>query len=130
MARTTAGDRLRCRRMGGSALVDSDRDWPGAGWAGRNAGVTSAWAPAVIDIASAAQLACLLEVHAPKPGNVSPGRHFADLHYEDFLASATAIGRSFNAAGQQPLGSTIYRAVQDTLVWTRTNSNLGIILLL
>ena len=31
------------------------------------------------DIAALAQLACLLEVSAPKPGNVSPGRHFADL---------------------------------------------------
>jgi triphosphoribosyl-dephospho-CoA synthase len=92
--------------------------------------VRSAWAPAMIDIASAAQLACLLEVNAPKPGNVSPGRHFADLQYEDFLASAAAIGRSFNAVGRQPLGSTIYQAVQDTLAWTRTNSNLGIILLL
>ena len=29
------------------------------------------------DVACAAQLACLLEVSAPKPGNVSPGRHFA-----------------------------------------------------
>ena len=31
------------------------------------------------DIAALAQLACLLEVSAPKPGNVSPGRHFDDL---------------------------------------------------
>ena len=29
-------------------------------------------------VAAAAQLACLLEASAPKPGNVSPGRHFTD----------------------------------------------------
>ena len=31
------------------------------------------------DVAAAAQLACLLEAHAPKPGNVSPGRGFSDV---------------------------------------------------
>ena len=30
------------------------------------------------EVAAAGQLACLLEVSAPKPGNVSPGRHFHD----------------------------------------------------
>jgi triphosphoribosyl-dephospho-CoA synthase len=84
----------------------------------------------VDDIASAAQLACLLEVNAPKPGNVSPRRNFEDLCYEDFLASAAAIGRAFADAGDRPLGSTIHQAVQATLAWTRSNSNLGIILLL
>ena len=84
----------------------------------------------VADVASAAQLACLLEVSAPKPGNVSPGRHFADLRYEDFLASAVAIGEPFSAAGSQSLGVTIHRAVLATTSWTRSNSNLGLVLLL
>src|SRR3954470_17404130 len=35
------------------------------------------------DVTAAAQLAFLLEASAPKPGNVSPGRHFSDLRYED-----------------------------------------------
>jgi len=39
------------------------------------------------DVGTAAQLACLLEVSAPKPGNVSPGSHFGDTRFEDFLAS-------------------------------------------
>ena len=43
------------------------------------------------DVAAAAQLACLLEASAPKPGNVCPGRPFSDARYEDFLASAVAI---------------------------------------
>ena len=51
------------------------------------------------DVRRAAQLACLLEVSAPKPGNVSPGRHFADTRYEDFLASAAAIGGPLAGAG-------------------------------
>lgn len=82
------------------------------------------------DIAVLAQLACLLEASAPKPGNVSPGRHFADLTYEDFLMSAVAIGPTFACVADQPLGETIRQAVEITGRWTRTNTNLGIVLLL
>lgn len=81
-------------------------------------------------IAAAAQLACLLEASAPKPGNVSPGIAFHDTRYEDFLASAAAIAPAFLDAGLQPLGETIRRAVEDTRRWTGANTNLGIILLL
>jgi triphosphoribosyl-dephospho-CoA synthase len=83
-----------------------------------------------MDIAAAAQLACLLEASAPKPGNVSPGRHFADTRYEHFLASAAAIGGPLAAAGSQPLGVTILGAAEATSRWTRSNTNLGIVLLL
>ncbi|HEV2084905.1 MAG TPA: triphosphoribosyl-dephospho-CoA synthase [Gemmatimonadales bacterium] len=82
------------------------------------------------EVAAAGQLACLLEVSAPKPGNVSPGRHFHDTRYEDFLASAVAIGPALAAAGENPLGTTIRGAVEATLRWTRSNTNLGIVLLL
>ena len=81
------------------------------------------------DIAVAAQLACLLEVSAPKPGNVSPGRHFADTRYEDFLASAAAIGAPLAGAGTRPLGATIRLAIEATSRWCRSNTNLGIVLL-
>jgi triphosphoribosyl-dephospho-CoA synthase len=81
-------------------------------------------------IAAAAQLACLLEVSAPKPGNVSPEHDFHDTRYEDFLASAIAIGPAFAEAGRRPLGATIRRAVEDTARWSRRNTNLGIVLLL
>ena len=50
------------------------------------------------------QLACLLEVSAPEAGNVSPERHFHDTRYEDFLASAVAIGPALAAAGAAPAG--------------------------
>jgi triphosphoribosyl-dephospho-CoA synthase len=82
------------------------------------------------DVAAAAQLACLIEASAPKPGNVSPGRPFADLSYVDFLASAAAIGAPLAGAGTRPLGATVHLAVEATARWTRSNSNLGIVLLL
>jgi triphosphoribosyl-dephospho-CoA synthase len=82
------------------------------------------------DVAAAAQLACLLEVSAPKPGNVSPGRHFADVRYEDFLVSALAIGEPLAGAGDRPLGATVRLAIEATSRWTRSNTNLGIVLLL
>jgi triphosphoribosyl-dephospho-CoA synthase len=82
------------------------------------------------DIAAAGELACLLEVSAPKPGNVSPARSFHDTQYEDFLASAVAIGPALASAGTQPLGVTIRKAVEATVRWTKSNTNLGIVLLL
>jgi triphosphoribosyl-dephospho-CoA synthase len=81
------------------------------------------------DVAAAAQLACLLEASAPKPGNVSPGRPFADTRYEDFLASAVAIGEPLAGAGTRGLGRTILHAIEATARWTRSNTNLGIVLL-
>jgi triphosphoribosyl-dephospho-CoA synthase len=82
------------------------------------------------DVSVAAQLACLLEASAPKPGNVSPGRHFADARYEDFLASAAAIGEPLVGAATRPLGATVRLAIDATARWTRSNTNLGIVLLL
>jgi triphosphoribosyl-dephospho-CoA synthase len=82
------------------------------------------------EVAAAAQLACLLEVSASKPGNVCPGRNFHDTRYEDFLASAVAIGPAMAAAGERPVGVTIRTAVEATARWTRSNTNLGIVLLL
>ncbi len=87
--------------------------------------------PDLVDrVAIAAQLACLLEASAPKPGNVSPGRHFSDTRYEHFLASAAAIGPAFRQAGERPLGLTVRMAVESTSHWTQSNTNLGIILLM
>ena len=56
------------------------------------------------DVAAAGQLACLLEVSAPKPGNVSPEHHFHDTRYEDFLASAVAIGPALSERREAPAG--------------------------
>jgi triphosphoribosyl-dephospho-CoA synthase len=83
-----------------------------------------------MDIATAAQLACILEANAPKPGNVSPGSEFRDTTFNDFLASAVAIGPALGDAGSRPLGETILAAVEATRRWTTSNTNLGIVLLL
>lgn len=82
------------------------------------------------EVAQVAQAACLLEVSAPKPGNVNRYTDFADTHYEDFLLSAVAIGPAFAAAGRASVGQIIWRAIRDTHRWVRTNTNLGIVLLL
>lgn len=91
----------------------------------------SATLPLAADVvASGVQFACLLEASAPKPGNVSPGKHFRDTRYEDFLASAAAIGPAFLQVGERPLGVTILDAVRATRRAVSRNTNLGIILLL
>lgn len=91
--------------------------------------MTALMSPSGAFIASAAQLACLLEASAAKPGNVSPGRSFPDLFYEDFLASAAAIGPAMSGAGSLRVGEMVRAAVVATGAWTRSNSNLGIVLL-
>lgn len=82
------------------------------------------------EIAAAVQLACLLDVVAPKPGNVTVGAAFHDTAVEDFLASAAAIGPVFADAGTRPVGWTIRAAIEATRRWTTVNTNLGIVLLL
>ncbi len=77
-----------------------------------------------------ATLACLLEVSAPKPGNVHRGADFDDLTFDDFLASAVAIGPAFEAAGRQPLGRTVLDAIRATRSVVATNTNLGMVLLM
>lgn len=83
-----------------------------------------------LEVGVMAQLACLLEVSAPKPGNVCPGRHFPDARYEDFVASALAVGGPLAGAGTRPLGATIRLAIDATAMWAPSNTNLGIVLLL
>lgn len=83
-----------------------------------------------VEIAWAAQLACLFEASVDKPGNVSPRVGFADARFEDFAASAVAIGPALRDAGLATVGETIVRAVADTRRLVATNTNLGMILLL
>src|SRR2546425_12464349 len=92
--------------------------------------VTARLPTTAAEVAAAAQLACLLEARAPKPGNVSPVAGFRDATYEDFLASAVAIGPVVAAAGDRPLGATIRSAVEATAAWVPSNTNLGLVLLL
>ncbi len=75
-------------------------------------------------------LACLLELSAPKPGNVHRAADFEDATFLDFAASAVALGPILDRAVSQPVGQTIREAVRATREVSGTNTNLGIILLL
>jgi triphosphoribosyl-dephospho-CoA synthase len=81
-------------------------------------------------IALAAQMACVREVCAPKPGNVNRLHDFTDTRFEDFLLSAVAIGPAMSEADQHGVGQIIWQAVRDTRQLVQSNTNLGIILLL
>lgn len=82
------------------------------------------------DVSAMVSIACLLEAGAPKPGNVSPGRPFKDMKYEDFAASALAVSPVLGQAHARPLGESILESVRATRRWTPANTNLGIVLLL
>jgi triphosphoribosyl-dephospho-CoA synthase len=77
-----------------------------------------------------AQVACLLEVTARKPGNVHRQSDFADLHFLDFLLSAGAIARPLDRAVAEGVGVSVRAAIQATRRVVNTNTNLGIVLLL
>jgi triphosphoribosyl-dephospho-CoA synthase len=77
-----------------------------------------------------AQVACLLEVTARKPGNVHRQSDFADLHFLDFLLSAGAIAGPLDRAVAEGVGISVHAAVQATRRVVNTNTNLGIVLLL
>jgi len=81
------------------------------------------------EVAQAAQIACLLEVSADKPGNVTRHKDFWDLKHEDFLLSAVAIGPAIREAGEKTVGETILMAIRDTQRFVAYNTNLGIVLL-
>ncbi|MDR0648767.1 MAG: triphosphoribosyl-dephospho-CoA synthase [Synergistaceae bacterium] len=80
-------------------------------------------------ISQTAELACAMEMLAPKPGNVSPGSPFKYLNEMTFVASAAAIAEAFADPGLS-VGELVTRAVRRTKQLTDRNTNLGIILLL
>ncbi|MGI8715053.1 MAG: triphosphoribosyl-dephospho-CoA synthase [Solirubrobacteraceae bacterium] len=77
------------------------------------------------------QLACLLEVSAAKPGNVTPTHDFADMTYADTVRSALALGPVFarRRARGRGVGELIADGVQATARVASANTNLGIVLL-
>lgn len=81
-------------------------------------------------ISQCVALACLLEVTAPKPGNVHRGADFDDLTFADFLVSGVTIGPILGRGAEIGVGNAILQAVQATREAIGTNSNLGMVLLL
>ena len=86
--------------------------------------------PESADVALFAQLACIWEATARKAGNVHPRARFGDLTYMDFLLSAAALGRAFERAPRAAVGLTVLQTIEATRQVVRTNTNLGIVLLL
>jgi triphosphoribosyl-dephospho-CoA synthase len=82
------------------------------------------------DVVRAAQLACVLEASAEKPGNVTPSHDFDDTSYEDMLRSGIALGFELGRAGDRGVGETVLAAVRASRGAAGANTNLGIALLL
>jgi triphosphoribosyl-dephospho-CoA synthase len=77
-----------------------------------------------------AQLACLLEATARKPGNVTRFADFEDLTYLDFVLSAAAIAPVMERAAELGVGETVLQSLEATRRLVGTNSNIGMLLLL
>jgi len=75
-------------------------------------------------------LACMWEVTARKAGNVHRSIGFDDVTYTEFIRSAHAAAPEIGLATTRPLGETILAAIRATRAVVRTNTNLGIVLLL
>lgn len=97
------------------------------------------------DIGICAQLACIMEASAPKPGNVNRLHDFADTKFEHFVASGVAIGPTISRAAYRGdragtgdidiaeigTGDLIEEAVLSASNWHGgSNTNLGIAMLL
>src|SRR3954453_5080531 len=81
-------------------------------------------------VAGAAQLACVLEASAEKPGNITPSHDFHDTSYEDMLRSAIAVGPELARAAERTTGETVLAVVEASCRVAPANTNLGIALLL
>src|ERR687894_1066594 len=79
-------------------------------------------------VAGAAQLACVLEVAAEKPGNITPSHDFDDTSYEDMLRCAIAVGPEL--VRERGVGETVLAIVEASRRVAPANTNLGIALLL
>jgi triphosphoribosyl-dephospho-CoA synthase len=77
-----------------------------------------------------AELACIWEVTARKPGNVHRNADFDDESYLDFLVSAAAVAPVLAEASLKRVGATVLEAVRARRQVTHSNTNLGILLLL
>jgi triphosphoribosyl-dephospho-CoA synthase len=73
----------------------------------------------------------VLEVSAPKPGNITPAHDFSDTTYPDMVRSALALGPAFTRrrARQRSVGELIADGVRATARVAAANTNLGIVLL-
>jgi triphosphoribosyl-dephospho-CoA synthase len=81
-------------------------------------------------ISQLASMACLLEVSAPKPGNVHRGADFDDMTFDDFLLSSIMVGPALGAASAVGVGQSVLSAIEARCSVTAANTNLGLVLLI
>ena len=74
--------------------------------------------------------AMVLEVSAPKAGNVYKGASFEDVTWLDFVASAVVTSPILARASSLGVGKCIYDCVNATELAVASNTNLGMLLLL
>ena len=79
-------------------------------------------------VAEALRNACITDVTAFKPGNVSLASPGHGMHAEDFVTSAQAVAEVIVTPGLR-VGERILRAVEATREVVAFNTNLGIVLL-
>lgn len=79
-------------------------------------------------VADALQRACIVDVEAFKPGNVSLASAGHGMRADDFIVSARAIAGVMTASGLA-VGERILRAIVATREVVPFNTNLGIVLL-
>lgn len=80
------------------------------------------------EVAAAIRNACLAEIHAFKPGNVSLASPGHGMSARDFIASAGAMAAVIAVPGAS-LGRRILSAIEATRSVVPFNTNLGIVLL-
>jgi triphosphoribosyl-dephospho-CoA synthase len=86
---------------------------------------------ASLTVGQCATLACLLEVTAPKPGNVHRGADFEDVTFAHFAASAVLVGPAMQQAAEGlPVGRAVFAAVDAVARHVGSNTYLGTTLLL
>ena len=79
-------------------------------------------------VAAAVWRACIDEIEAPKPGNVSVASAGHGMTAEDFVASARCTADVLGAPGLT-LGERVLGSIEATHAATGCNTNLGIVLL-
>jgi triphosphoribosyl-dephospho-CoA synthase len=89
---------------------------------------TPAFALEPTTVAAAIRNACITDVRAFKPGNVSLACRGHGMHADDFIASADAMSAVI-AAPAAGVGRRILRAIEATRAVVSVNTNLGIVLL-
>lgn len=82
-----------------------------------------------VSVSLAAEIACLLEVSAAKPGNVTRVADFPDTRYIDFLVSGAIVGAALRHASRRAVGTLVLDMVRETSRLVGRNTNLGIALL-